>query len=252
MFRSRNPRKVLAAVFALAGLALPAGARTMDVTYTGSILTGYDQFGDIGLPGAVLDGLGFRLTFRYDSAIGQRSTQAGVSDQVFGGWGLGAASPLLSTTLTMGGHSLSFGDSYGSGIVNDSYAGSFLAAGFGLAQPLTTRFAAQASERTTDALTGILTSSVIHATCSGPATAFPAPNIETGFTMTACDPGEAGGILMFRAGPSGGLLSNIAAGLSIREMVVSEVAPAPVPLPAAGGMLLLALGVVAVRRRRAA
>lgn len=240
------------AVSVLAGLVLPAGAKTMDVTYIGNILTGYDQFGDIGLPGPALDGLGFRLTFRYDSAIGQRSTQAGVSDQVFGGWGLGSASPLLSTTLTMGGHSLSFGGSYGSGIVNDSYAGTFLAAGFGPAQPLVTRFAAQAGERVTDTATGILTSSVVYVTCSGPATAFPTPNIETSFTMTTCDPGEAGGILMFRAGPSGGLLSNVAANLSVSTMVVSEVAPAPVPLPAAGGMLLLALGVVAVRRRRAA
>lgn len=238
----------------LAGLALPAGAKTMDVTYIGNIVTGYDQFGDIGLSGAVLDGLGFRLTFRYDTAIGQRSTQAGISDQVFGGSALGAASPILSAILTMGGHSLSFGSSYGSGVINDTYTASpFFGADFGPAGSPTTRFAAQAGERVTDSRTGILTSSIIHATCSGPAAAFPAPNIETGFTTQACDPGYAGGMMLFRAGASGGLLSNIGAGLSVREMVVSDVAPAPVPLPAAGVLLVGAFGALgAARRRRAA
>jgi len=106
--------KSLLATLAMAGAlwAAPAHAIVVQQSYSGSVVSGADAQGVFGAAGADLAGQAFTAVFTFDLARGNTSTgpiggpgsfvqQAGGSDP--GDPFLGAPTPLLSATLSIGG-----------------------------------------------------------------------------------------------------------------------------------------------------
>jgi len=230
-------------------LAQGAAATVLDVTYRGTFLSGSDPLGDFSAPGTNLTGQSYSLTFRYDTGIGQRMTAPGTLDWLFGGSAYGKPTPLVQTTLSFGGTSHTFGGSRVGAVLSDiiTYGGGW----GGPVQPPDARFAAEADDRWTDSATGMTVTSMIFATCNGLASSFPAPAVDTPFGVSSCAGGMNGAIRFNRLSGSGTVLSSSGASLSVSQMQVSAVPPAPVPLPAGGGLLMAALAGLAGSRRRA-
>lgn len=103
-----------AALTATLTLAHGAGAATMQATLTGTVYSSYDLTGLFGAAGGTLDGLGFSLTYVYDTALGGRYTSPGSQDQVYGGTSYNVANPTISARLSIAGNSQSVGGSYSS------------------------------------------------------------------------------------------------------------------------------------------
>lgn len=78
--------------------AAPASATIMQAVYTGTVNTSNDQTGLFGIVGS-LDGLGYSLTYVYDTSIGTAATAPGYS-RVFGA---DVGGPVTSTSLTING-----------------------------------------------------------------------------------------------------------------------------------------------------
>jgi len=99
------------AMTALAAVA-PANATIRVATYTGTLGNGYDKTGIFGAPGWI-SRLPYRVSYTYDTSLGQRTTDPGVSDKVLGGdvYG-GATTPIIDTTLTINGVTVHIGSNH--------------------------------------------------------------------------------------------------------------------------------------------
>lgn len=100
----------LSLTMALAGLALavPVAAAIKVATYSGTILTGYDGTDEFGTGVTDLAGLRYVARYTYDTTRAFRQTAPGVYDETFGGDFLGTLAPILATTLTVNGVTLTF------------------------------------------------------------------------------------------------------------------------------------------------
>ncbi|MFN0116350.1 MAG: hypothetical protein ACKVPY_16890 [Paracoccaceae bacterium] len=87
----------------------PAQAAVMQATWTGTILSGYDGTATWGPGSTDLTGVGYTMTFLYDTSLGIRTTSPGQFDQVYGGsdYPGGATDPVLSATMTIRGQTQS-------------------------------------------------------------------------------------------------------------------------------------------------
>ena len=94
-----------AAVLAALGLASPASATLVDVTYWGTVFAGYDQTGVFGSPGADLTGNSYVAHYVFDTTQGFTYSSP-TQNYVIGGTGYGVASPLVSASVTVGGQTV--------------------------------------------------------------------------------------------------------------------------------------------------
>jgi len=101
----------MCAMAALAATA-PANAAVRVATYTGTLGSGYDQAGIFGAP-RWLNHLPYRVSYTYDTSLGQRTKVPGVSDKLLGGdvYG-GATTPIIDTTLTIDGITVHIGSNH--------------------------------------------------------------------------------------------------------------------------------------------
>ena len=105
------------ALVSFGSLAIPASAVTMKATYTGNVYSSYDQTGLFGLgANSDFDSLPFVLQFIYDPSlpgIDARTTDA-ASDLAIGGPdSSGTANPVLSSQITIAGHTEAVSGDYG-------------------------------------------------------------------------------------------------------------------------------------------
>lgn len=115
--------------FALAITAAPAAAAVRIAHFAGTLVSGLDQTGLFGTPGADLAGAAITASYRYDTALGLRNSNPGVSEEVFGGSYFGISSPVTNTRITINGISHDIASlttstaftSLGFGIAFDSY-----------------------------------------------------------------------------------------------------------------------------------
>jgi hypothetical protein len=97
-------------LLALAVLASPVSAATMQAVYRGTVSGGYDETGVFGAGGGDLAGLAFTLTYIYDTSVGNRDSGyhddwmgSWFYDELRGGTAYGVPSPILSATLELAG-----------------------------------------------------------------------------------------------------------------------------------------------------
>ena len=237
-------KKLLLASAALVGLgiacgAAPAEASVVDVTITGTLTDGYDQTGLFVAPGGDLTGQGFTARFRFDTSIGL-AINAGFYDDVHGGDYQGVASPLLSASLTINGHSQSIYGQYQNDffVANDPFFGG--QAGY-LSQDYNTA-AGVLSDRTV--------SNYMAFEMTGNPGTIPAL-LTTSFTANSVDnPGGFGGYFGFITTDNGTSEPYVN---TTGDMVLTSISSvSAVPEPASLALLCVGLaGVGAVRRRKA-
>jgi uncharacterized Zn-binding protein involved in type VI secretion len=104
-------RTVLGVLMACA-IAAPASANIVTFDYFGKITDGFDTAGLFGAPMTDLTGDHILAVFVFDTSLGTRVTDPGVSDFVFGGTQAGVASPLVSATVTINGKSVAMGGDF--------------------------------------------------------------------------------------------------------------------------------------------
>jgi hypothetical protein len=212
----------------LAAISSPASAITMVVKYTGTVTDstyiGGDHFGLS--PGGSIEGAAVAVRVRYDTALGERTTVAGVTDQLFGGGIDGTVSPILSYRITINGYSEEMSDPF---------------YGFAMAQP---------SELSQTASSYGGTRHVTISALSYGGAAFE-PDLEASLPVTSLT-GPLQGFGFFGivdcwrpdCTPDDDFL--------IADMSFDTIGVAPVPLPASLGIIvaaLSALGLVGWRRR---
>lgn len=98
-----------AVLIALFGLAAPASATVITVTYSGTIVSGTDQAGLFGTAGADLSGQKYSARYVFNTKLGTQESSAALN-RLFGGNAFGTTSPAVYTTLTIGGHSIDLND----------------------------------------------------------------------------------------------------------------------------------------------
>jgi hypothetical protein len=79
-----------------------ASANLYRATYTGLVIGGEDLSGVFGVPNTPLNNTPFTAIFTYDTAVGARSTDPGLNDEVYGGTVFSLPSP-VSATLDING-----------------------------------------------------------------------------------------------------------------------------------------------------
>lgn len=201
----------------LTAISSPASAITMVLKYTGTVTDstyiGGDHFGLT--PGGSLDGAAVEVHVRYDTALGERMTVPGVTDQLFGGGSFGTADPIRSFLITINGYSEQMADPY---------------YGFAMAAPSELGQSASSYGGTRAATTSALSSG---------GAAF-VPDLEAALPITTLV-GPLQGIGHFgmvdcflpNCGPHNDYL--------IADMSFDTIEIAPVPLPASLGAILAAL-----------
>lgn len=232
----------LAAAMSVA--ALTAEAATMKATWTGTVSSSYVEGGDFGAAGSELDGQSFVLTYVFDTDFGARYTVPGGLDYVYGGnyyyYYYDQPSPVLSTTLTIGGQARevlqgSSGD-YGYVHVNDdSYYGYdqyYVQSSYSASEP-----------------DGSYESSYVYSYVYQYAEFIGADNLEQEFSLDSFGGAYFYGYFsLYRYDATTGAYSSSYGYLTPETLTVSVAA---VPLPASGLALVAALGgLVVIRRRR--
>ena len=76
---------LLATTIIVAGSVGTASASVYLATYTGTVIGGYDGSGVFGKPDTSLSGDSFVARFTYNTSVGVRGTNPGVSDNLYGG-----------------------------------------------------------------------------------------------------------------------------------------------------------------------
>ncbi len=231
----------LKALLTIAALTLGAGAsaaRTIDVTYSGTIRSGQDSRDYFGTGRTDLGGLGYVAHFVYDTALGLRHADGTSVGQIVGGNLFGATSPLVSMVVTIGSVTRSFASSLmGMVTLQDSRTvwgdpqGSYQFQAWGLSDSY-------------DPLTNLRTSSSLF---DG---GFDYGAGPFGFDLDrppvlGNPKGEVSGGLEFLVQNlvTGEPLQDVSLTLLAGSMAISAgLTPSPVPLPATGGLALLALG----------
>ena len=104
----------MAALIAILGFVSPASATLVSVTVSGTVVHGYDQTGVFGPAGTDLTGDSYVAHYVFDTTLGQ--TQYGpdypggsIRNYAIGGGYYGNASPGVSASVTINGHSADIG-----------------------------------------------------------------------------------------------------------------------------------------------
>jgi PEP-CTERM motif len=116
-----------ATLIAILGFVSPASAELVDVTYWGTVHDGYDQTGVFGPAGADLTGDSYVAHYVFDTTLGY--TQSGpdyvggpIRNYAIGGSYYGNASPGVSASVTINGHSADIGTpNYSAEIYGDDF-----------------------------------------------------------------------------------------------------------------------------------
>jgi hypothetical protein len=115
--------KFLGAAAAMSGLGLvsalgfvsPASATIVSVVYTGTVTSGSDMTGMFGPAGGDLAGDSYVARYVFDTTRGFTYASA-TNNYAYGGSGYGNASPAVSASVTIAGHSASISGAYASQI----------------------------------------------------------------------------------------------------------------------------------------
>ena len=110
----------MAALIAILGFVSPASATLVDVTYWGTVHSGYDKTGVFGPAGADLSGDSYVANYVFNTALGIITNEPGWQGAQGGSFFSPtnpagpnfAASPLVSASVTINGHSVNIGGSY--------------------------------------------------------------------------------------------------------------------------------------------
>jgi hypothetical protein len=208
----------------LSALALPAApiavnADTVSYTFTGTVSSGFDDIGLFGAPGSEnLAGASFTAVFDINLA---RESIGGDILQVSGGTEFGTASPFVSESLTINGHTTNFvGGFFDIALVN-----------------VGTQFMVDALAANNNSLNFSFSNS------SG---SLPFSSLSAPLSYTAMASDETSGALVLGDG-TGQAEADL-------NLLPTEVTIAPVPLPAAAWLMLSGLGGLGVmaRKRKAA
>src|SRR6202022_4597662 len=93
---------VVAAAAMLGGVS-QASAAIMDVTYTGTVTSGFDTFGLFGLPASLI-GSSWVATYTFDTwSSPSDSYSSSTTNWISGGSAFGNTSPVLSSMITING-----------------------------------------------------------------------------------------------------------------------------------------------------
>jgi PEP-CTERM motif len=114
------PGSAMAGLIAILGFASPASAELVSVTYWGTVHHGYDQTGVFGPAGADLAGDSYVAHYVFDTALGVITKEPGWKGAQGGNFFSPtnpagpdfAASPLVSASVTINGHSVNIGGGY--------------------------------------------------------------------------------------------------------------------------------------------
>ena len=241
-------KKLARAIFcalALNGVAAPVAAVPIQAVFTGTVYGSFDKTGLFGGAGGSLDGQAFTMTFKYDTALGQRSN-AGPStyDNVIGSTRFGLSNPTISATLQIGSQSRSIlGDYFSQYQMCDD--------GYPLYCGVDQYYANAEDYLTQPGGSYTLNRFVIN---FWDYLEFLPDNLDTPFSMLVS--GSVGQDSRFIFASYDAALGTYPVytygGLTVSSLTVGPVVPpvAPVPLPAAGGALLAALAAIGVLRGR--
>ncbi|MGC1488654.1 MAG: VPLPA-CTERM sorting domain-containing protein [Albidovulum sp.] len=109
------PKSILATCAFVASLTLGATAAvaaTVTMTTTGIVQSGHDNFDFFGTGNTDMAGQSYTAEFVYDTDLGSRVTDGVSYDQISGGSAFGASSPILSAVFTIGANSYSVSSGY--------------------------------------------------------------------------------------------------------------------------------------------
>jgi len=113
--------KFVAAACLAAIAAGSADAQIVNVTYTGTVTSGYDYAGDFGWFNSDLSGAPIVARFQFDTSKGVVSTGSEFSF-IYGGPGEGTQSPALNASLTVNGYTVRFvGSEFGEILSEENY-----------------------------------------------------------------------------------------------------------------------------------
>jgi PEP-CTERM motif len=102
--------KGLAAALALFGITSAASADIVYVTYSGTVLSGYDQIGIFGAPGSSLAGDAYTTFYIFNTSVGEIHSDPFFNSDLGGVVGIYAQpSPSLGAVLTINGISMGIG-----------------------------------------------------------------------------------------------------------------------------------------------
>ena len=105
-------RKLIGAVVGVFLSAMPAAATVVQATFKGTVSFGTDMLGLWGVAGGDLAQKSADLTFLFDTALGTPVNGPYVRHGVWGGTLIGATTPVLSSTVKIGGVTISSDASY--------------------------------------------------------------------------------------------------------------------------------------------
>jgi hypothetical protein len=109
-----------ALALAMSFVATQASATIVDVTYTGTVISMFDQFGFFGSQSLV--GYPYTATYRFDTSLGGDNNSPN-SNYLYGGSFFGIPSPSLGALVTINGHTLAIGGNYAFDVLNYSWPG---------------------------------------------------------------------------------------------------------------------------------
>lgn len=92
-------------------LAAPVSAAVVQVQYTGTVSSGYDQTGIFGSAGSYLDGLAYTANYTFETTNGYFNGDW-YYNQVYGGSAYGNLSPALSSSVTINGNTIAISGNY--------------------------------------------------------------------------------------------------------------------------------------------
>jgi hypothetical protein len=128
----------------LFGVVSPTSAAIVQVTYTGTVASGFDYTGVFGSAGTDLTGDSFTARYLFDTTLGVTySSSSPAENQAYGGTGFSIPSPSLGAVLTINGQNLAvagsflgliYGGNYGPSVYSEAYHTaqdySFIGSGF--------------------------------------------------------------------------------------------------------------------------
>ena len=216
--------------------ALPVAAAVMQIEYTGTVTSGYDETGVFGTAATDLTGLTYTMTYTYDTSVGFRGTDPN-RDTVYGGYLYGLPSPTTSTLVINGSTLDGNGDYYGyDQRYNDG----------------TSAFTQDYSyQYTVDPLTGAYVLNYNYFYAYDLTLGLPV-DLETPYSFDVAD-GYGYGQFQYQVyDPISGTTEYAYANMNVNLVTITQVNDvAPVPLPASVGFLIAGLGaLVGLRSRR--
>jgi PEP-CTERM motif len=105
------PGSATAALIAILGFVSPASATIVQVTYWGTVSSGSDQTGIFGPAGGSLDGDSYVAHYVFDTTQGYTYASP-TNNYAYGGSTYENNSPLVSSSVTINGHTANIGGNY--------------------------------------------------------------------------------------------------------------------------------------------